>query len=143
MPKKVRRPARCRLPSKVDLQAIAAEATYIGSNEHKMGRWWDGTGGARLGADGQASRPKKLLTTLCPLNTKEDRDKATHWIRQAIVRQQFLFVEGDQRFPKHVWYEDDSGAGWIGRCTNSVQGWYKDWPARRKEIEELSRRSKK
>lgn len=99
---------------------------------------WAGQGSA---AAGGRQRPKKQLTTTCPLHTQADRDRATGWIRSAIAAGRFLFVEGDKRFPKHVWHEED-GQGWVGRCVNSVQGEYKGWPAAPGEIDRLTTRKK-
>lgn len=122
-----------------DLGQLAAAARYVGSPEHKPGRWWGGQGSVG-GAGGKLQRPKKQLTTACPLHTVKDKERATGWIREAIVAGRFLFVEGDKRFPRHVWHQDACGQGWIGRCINSVQGEYKGWPAGLHEIAALERR---
>jgi hypothetical protein len=56
-----------------------------------------------------------------------DQARASTWIRAAIESGQFTYLEGDQDFPKHVWYEAD-GRGWFGLCINSTAGTYKGWP---------------
>ena len=123
----MKRPVAQPIPQ-ADIERLAGAAKYVGSREHKRGRWWGGQGRAP-GPGGGLHRPKKQLTTVCPLNTLEDQVKATHWIREAISAGRFSFVEGDKRFPKHVWHEDTDGRTWIGRCVNSEQGEYKGWPA--------------
>lgn len=75
-------------------------------------------------------RKKKPRTSICPLISKEDRERATEWVRRAIRDGQCRFMEGDQDFPKHVWYEAE-GRGWFGFCINSVAGEYKGWPWKR------------
>jgi hypothetical protein len=91
-------------------------------------RWWGGLPGARTGPDGEPpSRPKKQRTTICPLISSDERLKAEAWIRAAIRAGQYEFVEADQDFPKHVWYEH-GGQGWFGFCINTSAGHYKGWP---------------
>lgn len=131
----MKRPLAYALPS-ADIEQLANAAKYVGSGEHKLGRWWGGQGHAP-GPGGALRRPKKQLTTICPLRTLEDQTKATGWIREAISAGRFLFVEGDKRFPKHVWHEDADGQSWVGRCVNSVQGTYKGWPAAPDEVAAL------
>lgn len=71
-----------------------------------------------------------------------DRDRATKWLQTAISRCQFDFVEGDKRFPKHVWYVDSDGQGWAGRCINSVSGAYKGWPVGVDEMNRMKNRGR-
>jgi hypothetical protein len=92
-----------RLPRSA-LIAVASRARYVGSPEHKIERWWGGLPGVRVGSDGEARRPKKQKTSICGLVTEADRDRATGWVRAAIMARQYQFVEGDQDFPKHIWY---------------------------------------
>jgi hypothetical protein len=103
-------------------------AHYIGSPEHKSERWWGGLPEAHVGGDGTARRPKKQLTTICPLISEAERDAATDWLRQALRAGQLRFYEGDKDFPKRVWYRDDAGQVWTGFCVNGVLGQYKGWP---------------
>ena len=107
--------------------ALAARASYVGSKEHKAMRWWGGLPGVRFGRDGRPSRQKREKSTICDLVTKEDRERATTWVRAAIESAQFTFLEGDQDFPKHIWYQADA-RGWFGFCVNSAAGEYKGWP---------------
>ena len=123
----------------VDVDGLARAAEYVGSPEHKIGHWWGGQGSPPASGGG-LRRPKKQLTTVCPLRTAEDQAKATRWIREAIAAGRYLFVEGDQRFPKHVWHDSGDGGRWIGRCINSVSGEYKGWPADPDEIAALERK---
>src|SRR2546425_8335758 len=83
--------------------ALAARASYLGSKEHKAKRWWGGLPAVRYDKEGKPVREKKEKTTICDLVTDEDRARATAWIRAAIERGQFEFLEGDQDFSKHVW----------------------------------------
>ena len=78
--------------------------------------------------------------TRSPPHTKKDGTEATGWIREALSAGRFLFVEGDKRFPKHVWHEDADGGCWIGRCVNSLRGEYKGWPVQSQEIAVLERK---
>lgn len=106
-------------------------ASYVGSSEHKDKRWWGGlpTSGSR--------RELTTLTTICPLTTGADRDRATRWIRQAIGSGQYKFVEGDRDFPKHVWHREPDGEVWYGRCSNRSKGEYKGWPINEDERREI------
>ena len=114
---------------------LAAElAVYVGSEEHKVKRWWGGLPAARRRKDGRIRRPKKQRTTVCPLVTEEDRERATRWIREAIGNGQCRFVDGDGRFPKHIWHTDDDGGHWRGLCVNPEQGEYKGWPVTEEEM---------
>ena len=122
-----------------DVERLAQAARYVGSSEHKIGRWWGGQGKPPASGGG-LRRPRKQLTTVCPLRAPEDQTKATGWIREAIAAGRYLFIEGDKRFPKHVWHESADGGRWIGRCLNSVSGEYKGWPAGAGEIAALERK---
>jgi hypothetical protein len=62
----------------------------------------------------------------------EGQRQATRWVQEAIRSEQFRFVEGDKKFPKHIWYEAD-GCGWFGLCVNSEAGHYKGWPMNEEE----------
>lgn len=76
-----------------------------------------------------------MKTTICPLVAEEDRVVATEWVKRAIERGSYVFLEGDRDFPKHIWYEEN-GKGWFGFCLNSMAGEYKGWP-----LEEDERRA--
>lgn len=114
---------------------LAAKATYVGSPEHKVQKWWDGRPEARQLPGGRVGRPGKQTTTVCPLTSQEDRDRATTWVRRAIMMDQCKFSQADKDYPKKIWYEED-GQIWFGRCINSQAGQYKGWP-----IDEEERRA--
>lgn len=121
------RPKQVTEPPSLTRAQIEA-ASYTGSKEHKIVRWWGGLPGAKLGKDGVARRPKKQLTTICHLVADEDRKNATVWVKQALSNGQFEYVEGDQVYPKHIWNNDETGRRWFGFCINSASGEYKGWP---------------
>ena len=103
-------------------------ASYVGSAEHKAGRWWGGLPEAWVEADGSSSRPKKQQTTICRKVTEADRQKASYWVRAALAAGQFRFFEGDKTYPKHIWYKDVGGQFWFGFAVNQIAGTYKGWP---------------
>jgi hypothetical protein len=119
-------PARKPL-SPAERKALAARVEYLGSKEHKAKRWWGGLPGIRYGRDGRPAREKREKTTICDLVSEQDRERATAWLRAAIECGQFGFLEGDQDFPKHVWYQAEC-RGWFGFCINRTAGHYKGWP---------------
>ena len=134
----MQRPAQKRAREELSVgerRALASRARYVGSPEHKLGRWWGGLPGARQLPGGRVGRRGRQTTTVCPLNTEEDRTLATEWLRKAIVAGQYQFVEADQDFPRRVWFEA-RGSVWCGFCVNSAAGDYKGWP-----IDEAERRA--
>ena len=88
------RPQRVAL-SLGEREALAVRARYQGSSEHKAEKWWGGLPRARQLPGGRIGRRRKQVTTLCPLTTEEDRDRATAWVRQAIINGQYKFYEAD------------------------------------------------
>jgi hypothetical protein len=99
-----------QVPPRVPLmETQILSATYLGSAEHKQHAWWGGLPQGNVGADGKATRPKKQMTTICPLTESAERDTATDWVRQAIRLGQLRFFEGDKDFPRYVWYRDGLG----------------------------------
>lgn len=106
----------------------AEAASYVGSKEHKAARWWGGLPGAKIGSGGVARRPKKQLTTICPLLTGVDQARATGWVQEALKQQQYRFCDGDKTYPKHIWHRDKNGQFWFGFCMNGISGSYKGWP---------------
>jgi hypothetical protein len=107
--------------------ALAERAAYVGSPEHKDLRWWGGL------PKGLSPRPKKLLTTICPLVTEADRVRATGLVRSAIAAGQYRFFDGDGGFPSRLWYVED-GQGWEAYCINRSLGDYKGWPVDEEEL---------
>ena len=85
---------------------------------------------------GRVGRPGKQHTTVCPLTTDADRDRATEWVRQAIANGQYKFHEGDKEFPKKIWHRAD-GCIWFGLCFNQGSGEYKGWPVGEREQREV------
>ncbi|HUZ12904.1 MAG TPA: hypothetical protein VMU93_08660 [Caulobacteraceae bacterium] len=101
----------------------------MGSDEHKVRRWWGGLPSAYVDAAGVARRPGRQRTTICPLVSELDRQKATLWLRSALGAGQVRYFEADKDFPARVWYrEPETGQLWMGYCINNVQGHYKGWP---------------
>lgn len=134
----MKRPRRIRKRpalSEAQRRALAARARYEGSSEHKDKRWWGGLPAARQLPGGRVGRRGKQTTTVCPLTSMEDRDRATEWLRRAIRAGQYRFVEADQDFPKKVWCHE-RGQTWFGLCINTKSGEYKGWP-----IDEEERRA--
>jgi hypothetical protein len=124
MPKRPQQ-APNRLPlTEADIQ----QAAYVGSAEHKQARWWGELPGAYVGPDGRATRPKKQLTTVCPLTDAAARDRATEWVQVALRARHYHYYDADQTYPKKLWYRDADGQVWSGFCVNSQQGQYKGWP---------------
>ena len=133
----MKRPRKVKLPSPSDAQrqALVGRVRYRGSGEHKDKRWWGGLPRARQLRGGRVGRKGKQQTTVCPLTSEQDRDRATEWVRRAVLAGQYRFVESDLDFPKKVWYRD-CGQIWFGYCLNRESGEYKGWP-----IEEDERRA--
>ena len=129
----MRKPNRTRAGprtlSQSERNTLASRACYAGSCEHKDKKWWGGLpcAGARRGK----------LTTICPLTTAAEQRKATGWVQHAIGAGQYKFVCGDRDFPKHVWYKEQSGQVWYGRCRNPASGEYKGWPIGEEERREI------
>ena len=113
-------------------RALAREACYVGSPEHKDGNWWGGLPRARQLRGGGVGRPGKQRTTVCPLTAPEDQQRATRWVRTAIAEGQYKFVQADQKYPKRIWYRA-AGTVWEGWCINTQAGEYKGWPIREEE----------
>ena len=128
---KLKRPAL--LPDRPPLTvAEIGRARYVGSAEHKAVRWWNGLPGAFVGDEGEATRPGKQDTTICPLHTDADRDQATGWVRAALAAGRYKFATGDDLYPKWIWHQVD-GQVWFGFCTNMGAGEYKGWPVSEEE----------
>lgn len=135
----MKRPAQ--RPSNPELTAtqrvqLANAACYKGSGEHKTEGWWGGLPRGRQLPGGRVGRRGRQKTTICPLTTKADRERATDWIRRAIIAGQYRFFQADKRFPKKLWFEAD-GTIWCGFCLNSEAGQYKGWPISTEERDEI------
>lgn len=123
MPKPKQIPARLPLTYEQITQA-----SYVGSPEHKVKRFWGELPEAWIGADGRAKRPKKQNTNICHRVSEQEREEASDWVRCALSVGQFRFCDGDDIFPKHVWFRDSDGQYWFGFAVNQTAGTYKGWP---------------
>lgn len=123
MPKPKQMPARAPLT-----EEQIAGASYVGSPEHKVKRYWGGLPQAWVGPDGQARRPKKQKTNICHRISEEDRMEASAWVRAALRKGQLRYCDGDSTYPKHIWYRDSAGQYWFGFAVNQTAGTYKGWP---------------
>lgn len=108
----------------------------MGSAEHKGERWWGGLPRARQLPGGGLGRRHRQHTTLCPLTSSDGRRRATDWLRKAISAGQYVFQEGDQLFPRKVWFKEDDQY-WMGSCVNTAKGEYKGWPIAEDEYREI------
>jgi hypothetical protein len=66
--------------SEAERRILAKRASYVGSKEHKVERWWGGLP-ARYSGKRKPARHKKQKTTICPLLTEAERDIATGWVQ--------------------------------------------------------------
>lgn len=114
-------------------EALAGRVNYVGSPEHKDHAWWGGRPQGRWRSGRPPRRPKKQLTTICPLVSNADRATATRMLRAAVAAGQYEFVDGDEDFPKRVWYSE-MGQGWQAYCINRTTGEYKGWPVDEDEL---------
>ena len=119
-----------------ELAELAKIAVYVGSEEHKDKRWWGGRPMARQLRGGRVGRRGKQKTTICPLTSEEDRDRATEWVKNAIREGRCKFLESDKRFPKKIWYEAE-GQIWMGLLVTDIIGQYKGWPIGETERDEV------
>lgn len=93
--------------------ASAAQATYVGSPEHKNPH-------ARSDA------------TRCPPDLEAAQENLTTWLRQAIRAGDVGgLMEGG--FPRYVWYRDGDRV-FEGRLTNRMKGEYKGYPIEPDEV---------
>ena len=129
---KMPRPQQIRpRPPLTDDQIKAA--SYVGSAEHKVKRWWGGLPFGWESGTGKATRPKKLHTTICRKVSSADKEEASSWVRAALEAGQFRYFEGDKTYPKHLWYRDENFQHWFGFAVNQVAGTYKGWPVSESE----------
>jgi len=126
----IKRPTQAPKPPQLTEDQIES-ASYVGSPEHKIEHWWDGQPGAYIDEKtGQATRPNKEKTTICPLTSQEDRNRATKWVRHALEQGDFAYHDGNTEYPDRIWYDEpETGRKWEGFVTNKTLGQYKGWPA--------------
>ena len=92
-----RRPQRVLPPG--ERKALAVRARYQGSGEHKDKGWWGGLPKAKQLPGGGVGRRGKQQTTLCPLTTDKDRERATDWVRQAVGASQLPSIASNDGQP--------------------------------------------
>ncbi len=100
-------------PDGVDVARVAAEATYIGSAEHKDRI--SGAGAPSLRAD----------ATPCPPDLT-DPSELTGWLRAAIVAGN-TGAQWEQGFPRYAWWREGERC-FEARLVNAGLGEYKGWP---------------
>ena len=116
-------------PKPPDLASLPIDtACYKGSGEHKDKRWWGGLPESPMDAEGERYRIGKQDTTICPLVSREDQERATEWVKAALRANQVKYRDGNSEFPDHIWYRDKVGQLWVGRCINRTLAHYKGWP---------------
>jgi len=95
------------------LDHAAAQASYVGSGEHKL-------------APVMGIQPKPRADAAKCDAALGDRQQLTDWLRAAI-RAGRVDAQWEGAFPRYVWHQ--VGDQWyIGRLTNSAQGQYKGYP---------------
>jgi hypothetical protein len=130
-------PRPSQIPTRLPLTGDqVAAASYAGSPEHKVLRWWGGLPAAREDHLGRARRRKRQHTTICRKVTERERQIASGWVRAALAAGQYRFFEGDAVYPKHIWYVDGDGQFWFGFAINQIAGTYKGWPISAEEKRE-------
>jgi hypothetical protein len=129
------RPKRSLQPKPLTAEQVAM-ASYVGSPEHKVKRYWGGLPKAWIGPSGLAQRPNRQQTTVCHRTTEAERQQACSWVRSALASGQMRYYDGDGVFPKHIWYQDDQGQYWFGFAVNQTAGTYKGWPITESEKRE-------
>lgn len=112
-------------PEGVDAARAAAEATYIGSAEHKDRV--SAVGPPRLRAD----------ATPCPPDLT-DALILTEWLRAAIEAGN-TGAQWEQGFPRYAWWREDDRC-FQARLVNAGLGHYKGWPLALDEWPEPLRR---
>jgi hypothetical protein len=75
-------------------------------------RWWGGLPEAWEAPARTARRPKRQHTTIGRKVTEQDLQEVSGWVRAALAAGQVRFHEGDQTYPKHIWYRDALGQFW-------------------------------
>jgi len=126
----MKRPPQQTVPdlSPAALATLAARADYKGSVEHKDVRTWLGYPQPRRRGRHEEPTDRRQNATICPLATNADREMAAAWLRNAIRCGQFDRSVWDGEFPRYVWYKDEKGQYWLGRCMQRGSGGYKGWP---------------
>jgi hypothetical protein len=100
-------------PQGVDAARAAAEATYIGSAEHKDRV--SAAGAPRLRADASPCPPGLI-----------DMSSLTGWLRAAIATGR-TGAQWEQGFPRYAWWREGDRC-FEARLVNAGLGQYKGWP---------------
>lgn len=101
-------------PPGIDLHAVAAKASYIGSPEHKDTPSFAGQPRPRADA------------AICDRSLASKRVLVTKWLRKAIRLGSFSSLwEGG--FPRYVWHREGEVV-FEGRLVNQTNGHYKGYP---------------
>jgi hypothetical protein len=98
-----------------DLNALASEAKYIGSPEHKDTPSFAGH-----------PRPRRGDASICDRSLATDRERVQEWLMTAI-RRGTVSEHMESGFPRYVWYKEGDTV-YEARLVNRAQGWYKGWP---------------
>jgi hypothetical protein len=97
-----------------ELDQAAAQASYVGSGEHKT-------------APVMGIQPKPRIPTAAQCDPRlGDRQQLTDWLRAAI-RSGRVDAQWEGGFPRYVWHRVDS-QWYVGRLTNAGLGQYKGYP---------------
>jgi hypothetical protein len=103
----------------VDLQAVAAKASYIGSPEHKDTPSFAGQPRPRADA------------AICDRSLAGKQGRVTRWLRKAIrLGSVSAYWEGG--FPRYVWHRQEDVV-FEARLVNQGNGQYKGYPLNREE----------
>lgn len=110
------------VPANVDLEAVAARATYIGSRDHKNIPSYAGPPGLRPDA------------SCCPVELSRELDRVVSWLRDGIRRGLTggPWEGKSPGFPRYVWYKDGATV-YEGRLVNREMGQYKGYPLEESE----------
>lgn len=109
------------MPEGVDLEALAARASYVGSSEHKS--YPSFAGPPKLRSDASKCDPKLA-----------DAEEITGWLRTAI-RTGFIGAPWEGDFPRYAWHRLDQVV-YEARLVNQELGQYKGYPLRADELPE-------
>ena len=107
-------------PAGVDLGAVAAGVSYVGSPEHKDTPSFAGWPKPRHGDAG-----------ICDRSLRDSKAEITRWLQDGIRAGSFSAL-WDGAFPHYVWRREGEIV-YEGRLTNRGKGEYKGYPLRRDE----------
>lgn len=106
-------------PEEADLDDIAEEVVYVGSQEHKTSPSFAGS-----------PRPRPDAS-ICPSRLNDQQDKLTDWLKDAIRRGAVVAtLEGG--YPRYAWYKEGETV-YLARLVNRGRGTYKGFPIEKNE----------